>query len=84
MPSCTTWSQTKGTCIMSSYVKGDKNDCILQEMIAYPYKLDAQIFIYTTSTVELDMESALEHWERVKPKLVFQISSSEMSHCIIH
>ena len=69
---------------MSSYVKGDKNDCILQEMIAYPYKLDAQIFIYTTSTVDLDMESALEHWERVKPKLVFQISSSEMSHCIIH
>jgi hypothetical protein len=36
------------------------NYSILQEMIVYPYKLDAQMCTYTMSIADLDMESALE------------------------
>lgn len=45
---------------MTELFKGDMNYCILQEMIVYPYKLDAQTYTYTMSIADLDMESASE------------------------
>lgn len=53
---------------------------VLQEMTVYPYKLDARVFTYTMSTVDLDMDSASEVWGRTTPEHVFQISPSETSN----
>lgn len=48
-------------------------------MTVYLYKLGAQTYTYTMSTVDLDMESALEVWGRITLEHAFRISPSEMS-----
>jgi hypothetical protein len=53
---------------------------IMQEMTACPYKLDAQMYTYTMSIVDLDTESASEGLGRLTLKLAFQMSPSETSH----
>ena len=45
---------------MTELFKGYMKYYIPQEMIVYPYKLDAQTYTYTMSIADLDMESALE------------------------
>jgi len=50
-------------------------------MTVFLYKLDAQMYTYTISTVGQDMESALEVLERMAPKHVSQTSLSGMSLC---
>ena len=50
----------------------------MQEMTVSPYKLDAPTYMYTMSTVDLVMESALEALEGRTPRPVFQMSPSEI------
>lgn len=56
---------------------------LFQEMTVCPSKLDPQMYTYTMSIVDLDMESALEGLERTILKLVCQMSLFETSKCII-